>query len=132
VLAQVLDVVEHAGVNTVEQRLAVDDPVELRIDRERVVRRALEPRSSAGERNEAKLAALRHHVALEVGRLHALVGAPLGHRRRLRRDVEREATRLVPHGDGLDEGPGRELAVADGADARALDARAQRVGDAET
>jgi hypothetical protein len=52
------------------------------------------------------------------------------HRRGLAGDVEGEAVRRLPGGDRLDERAGRELAVADGADALAEDRGAQRVGDA--
>jgi len=51
------------------------------------------------------------------------VGAELAQRRRLVGDVERQPARLVPGRDRLDERPGGEVAVADGADAAAVDTR---------
>src|SRR5690242_7827015 len=106
-------------MDAMEQHLAVGHPVQLGIDRERVMRGALEACPPTRERHEPELAALRHHIALEVRGLHAAIRAPLGHRWRLGGDVEREPAWLVPDRDRLHEGSRRELAVSYGANARA-------------
>ena len=84
---------------------------------------------AAVERDEPELAVRRSEEAVQVRREDAGIGTPLVQRRRLRDDVEGQPPRRVPHGNGLDERAGRELAVADRADAAALEARPQRIGE---
>ena len=113
-----------------DERIGPRLPVRLGEDFDLVPGPSLEAGPTAAERDEPELAPSRAQVVVQMGRVHCRVWTPLAHRRRLGGDVEGEAPRRVPGSDGLDERAGRELAVPDRADARAVDARAHRIGDA--
>src|SRR5262245_39252816 len=130
-LGQRLHVSEHTKVDARDDDVGECLPVDLRGHLDLVPRAAFEARAIAGKPRQTELAASRAEVAVEVRSMYPAIRAPLGHRRRLTGHVEREAPRLFPAGDRLDERPGRELTVADRADTSALDPSPTRKRHAE-
>src|SRR5215510_10760849 len=83
-------------------------------------------------RNKLETRGERAEVADDMRSMHVLVGAELAHSRYVAHDLESELSVRLPFRHALDRGPGRELAIAHGADAFADHLASQRIGDTET
>ena len=125
-----LDVFQHAAVDRMQDGVGDRGPVRRRLHVEGVPGPSFEPRACPLQRDQPELAVRCPEETVQVRREHAGIRTPLVQRRRLRDDVEGQPARRIPHRNGLDKRAGRELAVADRADAAALQARPQRIGEA--
>lgn len=110
------DVVENSLMYLVNHVIGNRPPIPLRRQGVRIPSGALKDNLPVAL-EQAKLPAVRNHVAVEVRCLDVLIQGQLTHRRRRRRNVEREQNRCLPMGYGLDEAASGEDAMADGSDA---------------
>src|SRR6187431_2189815 len=78
---------------------------------------------------QPKLAVVRSHLPMEVGCVQVFVEGQFLHGRGGLRDVKSEKLGFLPMRDGLHEASGGKDAMANGPDARSLDARFYRIRD---
>ena len=93
---------------------------------------AFELRAAVRQRDQLKLPGARFEKTIEVGRVKVFIRCPFLHGRGILRDGKFQQPRLVPHLNGFNESPSGEFTMTFRADAAAMNARADRVGDAES